>query len=1200
MKKSKPRASNPLSEKRELQSSNSVSNLPVGRAMKHKVADFLFDGTALAMEGILDGSSEEKYYPPDLQPLRMFPSKNDILSSAILLQESVSLNQLSEEDLSRTEKRWQSQILTSEAQTDTAYYRWQNIDTSSTLVTAAKPPKYVLVEESRLEEMVRFESTLKREQAIIASSTNGQFTTKSIFEHNSLDPRHPTEDIKLAMNSLSENRLKFLSTEWSKLHERWSKHVAHFGYNAPNVFREFAYMTHAAMTREINNSADSWLLKHCPPYMQERKIKGAKAAAKSHRGRKDRDTMLYEDDRSFLIQQIFEAKARSDDYKRYCDLAKIFGPMPPAEWSKAKSRPGLLYYIRATTNAIKIQRVWDIYWSTYKLRRYRAARRVQTKFRAWYGYKSLHPLIILRMKFGKRTYYFWCWAQWVRYNYLVKAIRTRLEHMRTFWRDLCWVNWKSYVSAKIAKKQSILSKFRLRFDSRMGCFHRMVLYRNKSKRIKCWLRRTWNVPQLTLWIEYVAQSKRLKALNKVIVPVQAYLRMIQKRKFYLKMKKSRPFLLKFVLLLYCRAQVTRQREAQVQEKFITWGPEELARRASSKVENERRRLLRERQVAEEKATTALTELKRHLRSGNGKTQLRQHIHEHRAKHSFAISKRKAQEHSESEIFSRCFACNLDLHIHEYRTTKPPHIVCADPTCKLTFSSDELYIQHMIEMCDESDDVPLQQKESRRGSAILAKAISIKKAQEKALVAATDGRKGKKKVNNMAKKHASVGTIESASSNIREHAAVDYAKFHIILKSESYRDALRNYLSRKYGIGKLVNTLDCWHEINAWKKTSISSDSFVKRALVIFENFIRPGGARPITIDPDNGDMRDDLDEDDGSPHWMLALINKCEAIKTREYEGFYQAAHSRNILHRLFGMKGKKYQQWTDAKMLTSDIFDGLEYACLLSLLRMVWDDKAESSEFQKSREFLRAEAAQNEYSEKLQLALLEDCRVARTFEIKAWCAEFRKEEIAMKDKAYEIAEMVMTAEVERLVKLAMAVGRKETLFKVRHKEQQIHEEKMAMCDDATDWAADTLNEHLFEFYVPRLLNTMLGYEEMVEGMMEYAGLLKNKKLKKHLEMSVTAIGVREDLTWFKELLKTAIADDAKTCPKDYLGSVKLLQRRARGMIARNIARKLFIKVWAKKFDPENERFYYVNQETGDIDWVRPPTFRHLFPKVNW
>lgn len=581
--------------------------------MTHRLGDFLFDGAALALEDGMPASQPHNQLP-DLAPVAMFHGRDDILSSAILLQKSASLG------------AYTSVIA------NTQYARWQNEITTPLVAPPPGPKGYALVEESRLAELTRFESTLQCERDYIAAASGGQESTLSIFAHDRLDPRNPSKEIRQAMHSLSRARLKFLQEEWTTLHANWAKHVAHYAFDTPFVYRDYADASEDKIGIELQDPQSSWLLKGAPVHMQEKKIKMAKRAAVAFRLRKDRDTMLFEDDRSFLCQQMFEAKTRALDYERYCSLALIFGPMPEDEWAKAKSRPGLQYFVRATANALAIQRCWNVFWSRYKLLRFRAARRVQTKFRAWYGFKSLHPLVILRLKFGKRTYYIFCMARWREYNAIVRNIKTHMEHVRTRWARRCYASWKGYAFKKSAKKRQILETFRLRFDARTACFARMRQFTAKSQRIKLWLRTTWNLPQWIMWKQFVAGNKRLKALSRVIVPVQAFMRMRLKQQFYLKMRAVRPILMKFLFVLYCKGMTQRAREEAVLKKFVNWGPEETARRAAVKTDNERRRQLRELQVAEDKASTALAALRKHLRSGNGKNQLIIQAAEYRQAH----------------------------------------------------------------------------------------------------------------------------------------------------------------------------------------------------------------------------------------------------------------------------------------------------------------------------------------------------------------------------------------------------------------------------------------------------------------------------------------------------------------------------------------------------------------------------------------
>ena len=109
-------------------------------------------------------------------------------------------------------------------------------------------------------------------------------------------------------------------------------------------------------------------------------------------------------------------------------------------------------------------------------------------------------------------------------------------------------------------------------------------------------------------------------------------------------------------------------------------------------------------------------------------------------------------------------------------------------------------------------------------------------------------------------------------------------------------------------------------------------------------------------------------------------------------------------------------------------------------------------------------------------------------------------------------------------------------------------------------------------------------------------------QLKKHLKIEVKAAGVREDLTWLKECLKEAIAEDMKHLPLDFMAAIRLVQRRIRGWLGRSKARRKFSSVYLKKFDPETQAVYYVNSDYDppEVTWERPKFMHHLWPGTSW
>ena len=89
-----------------------------------------------------------------------------------------------------------------------------------------------------------------------------------------------------------------------------------------------------------------------------------------------------------------------------------------------------------------------------------------------------------------------------------------------------------------------------------------------------------------------------------------------------KLQEKKWVFLRLGYMLKGRARVTRMRKEHVAGTMLTWGPDELERRRVENLEIERRRQIREHQLAEEKALTSVRELQKHFRNWQGKVQVR--------------------------------------------------------------------------------------------------------------------------------------------------------------------------------------------------------------------------------------------------------------------------------------------------------------------------------------------------------------------------------------------------------------------------------------------------------------------------------------------------------------------------------------------------------------------------------------------------
>lgn len=524
----------------------------------------------------------------------------------------------------------------------------------------------------------------------------------NVLNHNMLDPRVPTPKIASALKSLSDNQFRILLKDWNSLQATWHDHVKKHHYNKAFLFREYTHAKVESATHE-QEGAKEWLLKIAPIEDRVKKLKLAEGALKSFLRRHERDSMLYEDDRSYLYNKMYESKDRSVDYDRYVFLCGLFGPMKAKDWDKCGARPGLAYWVKATAAALKIQHKWDQYWSTYKLHRYRAARWIQTLWRKHYCLVNIAPLIRIRLRFGKRTYYYFCWASWNRYNFMVRNIARLLFFHKFNWLHKTMDAWKEYVVLRTAEKKEIMRKFKKRFDVRSEKFHRLHAYAKRFRYLKCMLRGMYYLPQFKMWVDYTRNSKHMRKLGKVLVPVQAFIRMRQQKAYYHRLVKSKRIMIRFCKLLRSICRVKAAREQHIDDRLIEWKPAELVRRAETKDELERRRQLREMQLAEEKCVEAIAGMQKHFKSWstNGKAQIKDELHRNQIGEAMGSLKPDPTivtfKQMEYALLRRCYIATYEETKFEYRIKKPPMFVCADPLCGKMFSSNERYIEHVEAM-----------------------------------------------------------------------------------------------------------------------------------------------------------------------------------------------------------------------------------------------------------------------------------------------------------------------------------------------------------------------------------------------------------------------------------------------------------------------------------------------------------------------
>ena len=89
----------------------------------------------------------------------------------------------------------------------------------------------------------------------------------------------------------------------------------------------------------------------------------------------------------------------------------------------------------------------------------RIHRRIQTAWRRKSAWKKWHPIIMIRLKIGKRAYYRLCWGLWLQYNRIVRRIKETIQKAMASHVNLCFYAWKKFSADNKSYKLGIMQRF---------------------------------------------------------------------------------------------------------------------------------------------------------------------------------------------------------------------------------------------------------------------------------------------------------------------------------------------------------------------------------------------------------------------------------------------------------------------------------------------------------------------------------------------------------------------------------------------------------------------------------------------------------------------------------------------------------------------------------------------------------------------
>jgi len=577
----------------------------------------------------------------------------------------------------------------------------------ASLAELSDPPppdtrRYVLVEESRLTELARIEAILKEEKEALGEQCSW------VMNDYHIDARIPIPATRVAINSLCDADMRRLASEFDVMRAAWRK-----------------YSYQQRYFRDMNNSslpAQSYLA-NAPLAQRPSKFVLLDAERLARQLKMERDTMMYEDDCSFLDNAYFRASSRKKDYERYYILASRYGRMTEEEFNKDE-RPGRRYWSRALDGCLKFQRIWGAYWAVQSLRRYKGAKGLQKIVRGYLAYKKYHPLIVFRLKYGKSSYLSYSMRRWRAYNRLLKNCRESIAWWLENWSVQCFAAWQRFTIASREEKARIAAQNRAKrmHSGLLKCFNAWSWLAKRQKYIKMKARRLLGCPHFDMWMDFVETKKHLRKMFNTASKIQSVARMFLCRRIF---KAKRKLGFRFGIVLRSRYKVDMRRNAAVSVNFQEWKVATEEKRAIVLLDAERARLHSMQAYVVEREKVSRLDLRKHLRSRAGRLQLKE------ASRSLLSSVAWQKEQAEKQLYESCITLSRRFAQRDFQIANPPAFRCVDPSCCATFTSERQYHLHYKYAANHRSANSAQQ----RGA--LSSSSSSKKSSSATLTSSSD-------------------------------------------------------------------------------------------------------------------------------------------------------------------------------------------------------------------------------------------------------------------------------------------------------------------------------------------------------------------------------------------------------------------------------------------------------------------------------
>lgn len=856
---------------------------------------------------------------------------------------------------------------------------------------------------------------------------------------------------------------------------------------------------------------------HLPLIHRAKKLKEIREEDEEHYHAMERDTMMHEDGLSAAYRRYGNIIEFREDYDRYYILAYRFGGLSEADFN-ASGRPGERYLALITHSVILIQYAWKCCAARWLLKKHLSCKSIQAVFRRHRAQKKYQPLILMRIKCFRRNNFEYRIQVWLDYNRRCRLISLALRFCGAPFLPQSFKAWRLFIKQVAILRNAVLERGAVSMRrAHLGrLYTSWCVYVSLCKNIRNFMKRNIIKPLLQRWIGYNDYNRLLRRLNKAAVKIQARVRAYLGRKHFLHLKKAVKSLESFGLIVLAKKKHKLEKKSQIEMEFDKWLPEEVDRQTRRANDREQKWVIRRQKYLHDSERASLEALRKHLETRDGKMQL----------------ERLAAEAGKA-----------------FPAAKPP------PVKELLHQAKASLMAKCSEFCTllHKHDFNARNPVPFICADVSCGAVFATEEQYHSHMTFSDRHSGGK--------------------------SPQYSAFHVMLRSGRGQEAIKRFILRVDGLSVLANRLDLWILVQEWSKLPSKSDQYTRKALFIYDTFLKPGSLRFVDVDCAALDGH---------------LMDSLAKVEGRQFEGFYTLEHSDATGMRSLVTK-KTFEAWTVDNIVPGNVFDVLEWHIFLMLFKAVGERAFETSH---ELQLYRDAVADTERLRREQL--FEEFLSQREERNRKWTEEFMQ---ADQERA-KLAEVVMNVFLDKVAVRALeklldqAVG--EAAHDAVYEQQKAYESTSMIADEAVWWMEGAAVEELYTFYSDVLVNSMWEMASFRKQLLDFSGLYYSDEEACRDRLGNPHTADRDDQRWFSNFLVAALAEEKGSQPLAPDEAALRIQVRVRGMQGRKIARRKFVRRYGKRYDAANEAYYYEDMVTGEVSWYRPYITRFLLPNSTW